>query len=530
MLAFLPLLASVSLTYALFPNGYNKPGLPPRPLVSVVPAPGSLASNAVRLSNSDEEHPPLNTTYYFDQYIDHNDPNLGTFKQRYWVSWEFYEPGGPMILSTPGETNAEGKTGPLTNNTIHGQIAQQQKGATIVIEHRFYGLSNPYPDLSVASFKYHTIDQAINDLVFFAKSVILPFPGGDNVSPAYAPWVLIGGSYAGALTAFTLHQYPDVFWAGYASSAVVQGIVDFWQYFEPVRQFMPQNCSNDVQRVIAHWDEIIDGGNETAFNELKALFGMSEVIHADDVVNALITPLYTWQSLSPTSGGGAFYDFCDALEVNNGISPPESGWSLGHALATSANYSKDILPISCRGQNIDDCLSTYNTSQPHWTSTAVNNSDRSWFWTVCTEIGFFRVSAPYGQPTLVSRLLNATYYERQCQQMFPEAFPRPPVPNVDATNKAYGGYYLRTERLFTATGLRDPWRDATVSADGIHIESTPEQPIVESDGFHCSDLVTANGLADPTVLNVQTQALWYMKGWLRSWKALGANITSTNKF
>ncbi|KAH8995335.1 serine carboxypeptidase S28-domain-containing protein [Lactarius akahatsu] len=521
----LPLLASVSLTYALFPNGYNNPGLPPRPLLPVVPAPDSLASNAFRLSNLDEEHPPLNATYYFDQYIDHNVPTLGTFKQRYWVSWEFYEPGGPMILSTPGESNAEGQTDPLTIYTINGQIAQQQKGATIVIEHRFYGLSNPYPDLSVASFKYHTIDQAINDLAFFAKSVILPFPGGDKVSPAYAPWVLIGGSYAGALTAFTLRQYPDVFWAGYASSAVVQGIVDFWQYFEPVRQFMPRNCSNDVQRVIAHWDEIIDSGNETALNELKALFGMSGVVHTDDVVNELTSPLYTWQSLNLTSGGGAFYDFCDVLEVNNGISSPEYGWGLGHALAAWANYSKSKLS-SC----IDDCLSTYNTSQPYWTSTAVNNWVRSWSWTVCTEMGFFQVSAPYGQPTLVSRLLNATYYERKCQQMFPEAFPRPPVPNVDATNKAYGGYYLRAERLFTATGLRDPWRDATVSADGIHIESTPEQPIVESDGFHCSDLETANGLADPTVLNVQTQALGYVKEWLRNWKAPGANITSTNEF
>ncbi len=77
---------------------------------------------------------------------------------------------------------------------------------TILIEHRFYGLSNPYPDLSVASFKYHTIDQAINDLAYFAKNVILPFPGGDKVSPAYAPWVLIGGSYSGTLAVVVVYS------------------------------------------------------------------------------------------------------------------------------------------------------------------------------------------------------------------------------------------------------------------------------------------------------------------------------------
>ena len=61
---------------------------------------------------------------------------------------------------------------------------------------------------------------------------------------------------------------------------------DFWQYYEPVRLFMPQNCSNDVQRVIALWDKTIHSENETAFNELKALFGLRDVIHAVDVVHS----------------------------------------------------------------------------------------------------------------------------------------------------------------------------------------------------------------------------------------------------
>ena len=35
--------------------------------------------------------------YYFDQLIDHNDPNKGTFKQRYWHNYEFYEPGAYLL-------------------------------------------------------------------------------------------------------------------------------------------------------------------------------------------------------------------------------------------------------------------------------------------------------------------------------------------------------------------------------------------------------------------------------------------------
>jgi Serine carboxypeptidase S28 len=50
--------------------------------------------------------PSINTTYYFNQLIDHEDPSKGTFQQRFWISQEFYKNGGPIILFTPGELNA----------------------------------------------------------------------------------------------------------------------------------------------------------------------------------------------------------------------------------------------------------------------------------------------------------------------------------------------------------------------------------------------------------------------------------------
>lgn len=146
-------------------------------------------------------------SYYFDQLIDHTNPTLGTFKQRYWHTWEFYKPGGCIALTTPGEANAQGYDGYLTNRTLNGMIAQQENCATIVLEHRFYGLSNPYPDLTVRSLRVHTIQQAIDDLDYFARNVLLPMPGGDKVKPETTPWVLTGGSYSGALTSFALVKY-----------------------------------------------------------------------------------------------------------------------------------------------------------------------------------------------------------------------------------------------------------------------------------------------------------------------------------
>ena len=85
----------------------------------------------------------------------------------------------------------------LTNETINGMVAQQQHGATIIIEHRFFGSSNPYSNLTSQSLELLTVQQAIDDLVYFAQTVDLPMPGGNNVKPDTTPWVLIGGSYSG---------------------------------------------------------------------------------------------------------------------------------------------------------------------------------------------------------------------------------------------------------------------------------------------------------------------------------------------
>ena len=60
-----------------------------RPSVPVVPLP----NDGPVTSRNGTQLPPYNTTYYFEQLIDHTKPSLGTFQQRYWTTYEFYETG-----------------------------------------------------------------------------------------------------------------------------------------------------------------------------------------------------------------------------------------------------------------------------------------------------------------------------------------------------------------------------------------------------------------------------------------------------
>ncbi len=45
------------------------------------------------VSRNGTKLPDYTHVYYFNQLIDHNNPSLGTFKQRYYHTYEFYEPG-----------------------------------------------------------------------------------------------------------------------------------------------------------------------------------------------------------------------------------------------------------------------------------------------------------------------------------------------------------------------------------------------------------------------------------------------------
>jgi hypothetical protein len=79
---------------------------------------------------------------------------------------------------------------------------------------------------------------------------------------------------------------------------------------------------------------------------------VGHTLDCDHLVNVGLSvvvrsPLIKWQDLTPTSDGGDFYDFCDALEVLDGtFVPGADGWGLGHALTAWAKYSRESVPTS----------------------------------------------------------------------------------------------------------------------------------------------------------------------------------------
>ncbi|KAH8599959.1 serine carboxypeptidase S28-domain-containing protein [Bisporella sp. PMI_857] len=444
----------------------------------------------------------------FDQYIDHANHSVGTFPQRYWVNTEFWNgSGSPVILFNPGEVPALGPNGDFTfylkNQALTGQYAEAVGGAVIVIEHRYWGESSPYTILSAENLKYLTISQSVQDMINFAQNVVLPFDPSGNSNADKAPWVFVGGSYSGSLAAWIETTAPGTFWAYHASSAPMQAIQNFWQYFWPIQQGMPQVCRVILETLVDYVDNVLTTGTSADKSSLKNMFGMGIVGHDTDFASAIALPLELWQTGEPN-----LQPFCDAIE--------DSGTGDTVNLGPLPGYSRYVnIHYACSSLH---CYDTYNPRNEIYTDITLDKSEfggRPWYWMLCNEgLGWWQTGAPTGQKSIVSRLVTADYFQRQCGLLFPGV-------NFSSTaeqhNAKYGGWNIgNTTRLMFSNGEFDPWRSAGVSSEfrpSGPLPSTLDMPVyLAKDGIHCQDLY----MNDPTpeILALRVQEIKQMKSWL----------------
>ena len=83
----------------------------------------------------------------------------------------------------------------------------------LLVEHRFYGDSQPCEDWSVECYKTLSSEQGLADFANFLSSI--------NSDMPTRPTIVIGGSYPGALSAWFRDKYPQWAVASWAASAVV---------------------------------------------------------------------------------------------------------------------------------------------------------------------------------------------------------------------------------------------------------------------------------------------------------------------
>ena len=153
----------------------------------------------------------------FSELIDHSvkPATLNTFSQRYWYDSEFASgPDAPVLYHVCGE-------GPCDQGYFLQDMALEWAktlGAHVVwLEHRYYGDSQPFSDLSSAHLKYLTLDNAIEDLASFQKWI-------SSQQGFTGSWIVVGGSYSGTLAALYRYRHPELVVGALAASAPMQGV------------------------------------------------------------------------------------------------------------------------------------------------------------------------------------------------------------------------------------------------------------------------------------------------------------------
>ncbi|KAJ8123302.1 hypothetical protein O1611_g9625 [Lasiodiplodia mahajangana] len=506
--------------------------------------------------------------YYFDQTIDHFPHSSryiphakGTFKQRYFVETSYYKPGGPVFLFLGGEGTITGDT--HLDNSLIEQLSKRFNGIGIVIENRYYGASVPFNTTTTDELLYLTTEQVIADFDLFARKVKLPGINGSANAPS-TPWIVYGGSYSGALSAFTIKTYPETYYGAISSSGVIHGQVEYPQWYDPIQKFGPQDCVASVNDIIDKMDAVVLSNNQAAIRELKEIFGLSALEDIRDFAQTIAFPLggpffypsYSFQELNwnPAYGHQDFFDFCsnvtdinaapDIMAVDNAVAKYTGGKAWKNLGNYAAYIKRVFLPLCTSGDyNSPQC---FGTQHPDWWADTTNGDERSWLYTTCTEFGAYQAAQPYGTKSLLSRVVNSTYTQEWCTWAFPkgkknttpspscvmQAFYStrtigkhnsiPPAPDNSRWN-SYGDFALKADRLLFLDGGADVWRDLCWHSDLAPPRPSydmQEQHLINGAG-HVWDLRTLEDIdAEPQFIRATTKLeIRVVEMWLREFNS-----------
>ncbi|KAF2417997.1 extracelular serine carboxypeptidase [Tothia fuscella] len=497
---------------------------------------------------------PVDHFHNEEKYEPHSEEK---FPIRYWYDATYYKPGGPVIALSSGETSGEDRL-PFLQKGIVNILAKATNGIGVILEHRYYGTSFPVPDLSVKNLRFLTTEQALADTAYLAENIVFEGLEDYDLTASDVPWIVYGGSYAGAFVAFLRVLYPDTFWGAISSSGVPEAIIDYWKYWEPIRQLGPQECIHTTQDFVEVLDGIVIGHkNDTErITKLKATFGLPNITETTDFVAALANyGIGAWQGRNwdPAVSDTTFERYCgnitnttliyprtstlrSSVESLIGAAGQEPSQELTTKILNWIGFTNTTLVNSCaaKNQTQDQCYSSNNQTYYDQQDYA-SQSWRSWAYQYCTEWGYYQTGSgvPSDIRPLLSRTIDVPYGSIVCRLAFNITTP----PDISVINR-YGGLGINYTRLAFIDGQADPWKEAGPHAsDALKRLSTWAEPFMEVEGaVHHWD---ENGLfANETtatlppepVKAVQNAEVAFVKVWLREYWSTQCKVKMSDEY
>ena len=394
-------------------------------------------------------------TLWFQQLVDHStfSSTPASFKQRVLYTDVYYRKGGPLVFYTGNEGDADSY---WDGDGFLFEMAQELGGFLVVAEHRYYGQSLPYGNMSFEpqNLVYLNTEQALNDFAFLIPWLKSSF-SLDN-----SKVIAVGGSYGGMLAAYMRMKFPYIVDAALAASApihVFPGMVDPFAFFATVTNDFSQAhnghlCVDIVRRGLL----AVNAASASA----AGLAALSDAFHT-------CAPLQTYadgqqllyylqngfvslaQGDYPYEVGGVVGNpvnvSCDAaLSAAAAHRHPRDDQSLFAALLAAVNvvYNTSQQPIACH-----DLASNPPCADPTGCGGSV-----AWDYQACTEM-VFPMASNGVTDFFVPQAYNATAYAERCARVYG-------VRRDDAFMRVqYGGAAAlqHTSNIIFSNGLLDPW-------------------------------------------------------------------------
>jgi len=413
---------------------------------------------------------------FFDQFIDHEKPEKGTFKQLYLEVLDNVQGQAKSVILKIGAESPTLKASGVDD--FVSVMAKKYNSAVVTLQHRFFGESFPIDDTKTESLELLTVEQAIEDLAEFRKFYAKNFP-------IDIPWLLVGGSYPGLLSAYARKVHPELFQAAISSSGVVQAIKNFTDFDLQDSISMGQECAAISRRTRVQIERLLETDEDYVLELFNATSLKTEIDQFQNFVGELFTLALQYNHLN---------EICGPL-----IDAHYQGKDTVVALAT---YAKGFF-ASAHGY-----AESYSTSWMKFTGTGPKSNSRCWFWMTCNQLAYWQTYA--GRLSLRSQNVTTASFEDQCARVFDKEM----HPDVDAFNQKYGGLGVQTTNVYFTTGSQDPWTWACVTEDSGVAPGNYAHTIIGPEMGHCSDLHSAASNDAPDLVRTRAHMLHVIQGWL----------------
>jgi pimeloyl-ACP methyl ester carboxylesterase len=402
-------------------------------------------------------------TDFFESRVDHFDAlNEKTYRQMYWVEDSFaVNKQSPVFFFLGGEA----PLGFFDFQEVSAlEWAKQNKAYYIALEHRYYGVSNPVPDLSTHNMRYLSSEQALADAAVFVETMQKTYTG---------PWVVFGCSYSGSLSAWFRLKYPHLVIGSVAPSGPVIPQANFTQFFNNFQHVAGRDCVQSTTAAVNQINTLYGTAEGRVkltndFNSCKPLEAKDEFMFKWTITEFLATTAQ-WQN----PPGNQLDQACGFYKQTP--ADPVKAW--GNAYTQMNNAPA---PPSCTDFTQEAFLAPLRQH-------TLGNIDRAWYFQKCTEFGFFQVGYPKSSIFFGDMTLEKVNF---CKHIFGI---NNMAPNTEWTKAEYGALKLKgTDILFT-NGLYDPWHTISITHHTAGVEA------ITYEAAHCAPM-TAPTPNDPPSL------------------------------